>query len=120
MTVHNKCSKCPAPALMHEWIGLIVDFRTFEGPGGRESSNRQRKCVFKLSLRFNLEPNTVGPVSVPSDINLKDGGGVNVRADLEKQIFADILIRTFFLILVWGITPDIFPKGLNIPYMLCI
>jgi len=67
-----------------------------------------------------LEPNTVSPLSVPSDINLKDGGGVNVRADLEKQIFADILIRTFFLILVWGITSDIFPKGLNIPKMLCI
>jgi len=89
-----------------------MDFRTFESPGGSESSNRQRKCVCKLPLHFNLEPNT--------DINLKDGGGVNVRVDLEKQIFADILIRTFFLILVWGITPDIFPKGFNIPYILCI
>jgi len=26
---------------------------------------------------------------------------VNVRADLEKQIFTSVLIRTFFLILVW-------------------
>jgi len=97
-----------------------MDFRTFEGPGSCESSNRQRKCIGKMLLHFKLEPNTIGPLSVPSDINLKDGGGVNVRADLEKQIFADILIRTFFLILVWGITPDIFPNGLNIPYMLCI
>jgi hypothetical protein len=64
-----------------------------------------------------LELNTVGPLSVPSDINLKDGGGVNVRADLEKQIFANILIRKFFLILMCGVTPDIFPSGLNVPYM---
>ena len=97
-----------------------MDFRTFEGPAGCESFNRQGKCVGKLPLDFKLELNTGGPLSVPSDINLKDGGGVNVRADLEKQIFADTLIRKFVFILVWGITPDILPRGLNIPYMLCI
>jgi len=79
-----------------------MDFRTFEVPAGCESSSSQRKCVGKVPLRFKLELNTVGPLSVPSDINLKDGGGVNGRADLEKQIFDNILIRTFFLIFVCG------------------
>jgi hypothetical protein len=58
----------------------------------------KENALVNLPLHFKLELNTVGPLSVPSDINLKDGGGVNVRADLEKQIFANILIRTFFLI----------------------
>jgi hypothetical protein len=38
---------------------------------------------------------------------------VNVRANLGKQIFADILILTFFFILVWGITPEFFPRCLT-------
>jgi hypothetical protein len=87
---------------MHAWIGLIMDFHIFEGPAGFKSSNRQRTCVGKVPLHFKLELSTVGPLSIPSDINLKDGGGVNDRADLEKQIFANILIRTFFLIFVCG------------------
>jgi hypothetical protein len=72
-----------------------MDFRTFEGPGGCECFDRQSKCVGKLPLYFKLELNTLDPLSVPMDINLKGGGGVNLRADLEKQIFAYIFIRAF-------------------------
>jgi len=48
----NIYSKCPAPELMHAWIGLIMDFRTFEGPARCESSNRQNtlvSCLFILN-----------------------------------------------------------------------
>jgi hypothetical protein len=64
---------------MHAWMGLIMDFRTFEGPAGCESSNRQRKCVGKVPLHFKLELNTVGPLCVASDINLKDGSGLTLK-----------------------------------------
>jgi hypothetical protein len=83
---------CPAPELMHTWIGLIMDFRTFEGGqltrkmfAGCESSSSQIKCFGKVPLHIKLELNTVGPLSAPSDINLKDGGGVKWKADLEKK-----------------------------------
>jgi len=81
---------------MQAWIDLIMDFRCFEGPACCESSNRQRKCVGKLPLCFKLELNTVGTLSVSSDINLKDGGEVNVRAYLEKTNICKHIDKNIF------------------------
>jgi hypothetical protein len=101
---------------MNSWTRVIADCHTFSKvPLRIELFGRHQDGVSALSLRCQLELNTLGVLSVPIDKNIKNWRWTKVVLYLEHSLRTYIDIN-FVIVLVLGITfyvcPDILARPL--------